>query len=77
MNERTLRRWLTDLPGFREAVNELRERGVEEDANDVLLDLLHSTDERVRLSAAIHLRKSAPTVPDADAEDAEALAAWK
>ena len=68
MNERTLRRWLTDVPGFRETVAELRAAGVEEDANDVLLDLLHSPDERIRLSAAIHLRKTAPTAPGADAD---------
>jgi hypothetical protein len=58
MNERTVRRWLTDVPGFRELVEEQRAAGVEEDANDVLLDLLHDPDSRVRLAAARELRRA-------------------
>lgn len=40
-----------------------REAGNDLQAEDVLQDLLLSTDERVRLSAAIHLRKTGPATP--------------
>jgi hypothetical protein len=59
VNPRTIRRWLTDDAEFAALVQSEREAGNDLQAEDVLQDLLLSTDERVRLSAAIHLRKSA------------------
>jgi hypothetical protein len=51
-DERTIRRWLTDVPGFREYVEECRESITDTQPLDVLHELLLSTDDRVRLSAA-------------------------
>jgi hypothetical protein len=76
LNERTIRRWLSDVPGFRERVNELRHTQVEEDATDVLYDLLNSSDERVRLAAARELRRVQNPSPPVD-DDADLLTGWE
>ncbi len=76
LDDRTIRRWLTDVPGYREHIDSLRGSLTEENATDVLLDLLHSTDERVRLAAARELRRAPNPNPKPEDEDADALAAW-
>ena len=73
MDERTVRRWLTDVPGFAAYVEEQRGVVKEEDADDVLCDLLHSRDERVRLAAARELRRQPVTVPPDDSESDDLL----
>jgi hypothetical protein len=76
MDERSVRRWLADVPGFREYVAHERAHGEGmEDATDVLLDLLHSKDERVRLAAATQLRKTVPN-PKPDDADADLDSGW-
>jgi transposase-like protein len=79
-DERTLRRWHTDVPGFREHVEELRAAGAPEDATDVLYDLLNDPDSRVRLAAARELRRAPnPNAKPEDDDDADLLDAdgWK
>ena len=67
MDERSVRRWLS-LPAFVALVEQERESGHNDSAEDVLLDLLNSSDERVRLAAARELRRSASgaSVPEPD-----------
>jgi hypothetical protein len=78
-DERTVRRWLTDVPGFREYVAHCRETLTDEEPLDVLRELLSSTDERVRLSAAqtlVRLPSGDPRKPGDEDEDADVLATW-
>jgi hypothetical protein len=79
VNVRTIRRWLTDDAEFAALVQCERDAGNDLQPEDVLRDLLLSEDERVRLSAAIHPRKTSAGVgapAGADDEDADVLAAW-
>jgi HEAT repeat protein len=77
-DERTVRRWLSDVPGFREEVAEYRESLTDTQPLDVLHELLNSTDDRVRLSAAQTLvRLPSDDEDEGDDEEAAALAAWK
>jgi len=71
VNVRTIRRWLTDDAEFAALVQAEKEAARDLQAEDVLQDLLLSTDERVRLSAAIHLRKTSAGAgaPAGDDED--------
>jgi hypothetical protein len=75
MNPRTIRRWLTDTPGFAVLVDELRATGADEDATDVLRDCLYSKDERVRIQAALALLKIGGKQAD-EAEHAASLEEW-
>lgn len=79
VNVRTVRRWLVDIPEFAALVQSEREAGREMDAEDVLRDLLLSTDERVRLAAADRLIRLVPArAPDTDStDDLLDPAAWK
>jgi hypothetical protein len=76
MSDRQIRRWLTDVPGFRELVEGEREAGADESATDILHDLLYDPDSRVRLAAARELRRTAP-VPAPEDEDSDLLVGWK
>ena len=77
MDERTIRRWLTDVPEFAPYVESLRSTVTDEDADDVLRDLLHSSDERVRLAAARELRKQPVAAANIDKdEDEDLLTGW-
>lgn len=76
VNVRTLRRWLTDVPEFAALVQAEKDAGNDLRAEDVLQDLLLSTDERVRLAAARELRKTAPGVPVDDDVDADLDGGW-
>ena len=77
MDERTLRRWLTDVEGFAAFVEAQRSVVKDEDADDVLKDLLHSSDERVRLAAARELRRMPVTPSGAtDDEDDDVFDGW-
>jgi hypothetical protein len=79
VNVRTLRRWLSDIPDFAGLVRGEKESGHDLRAEDVLQDLLLSTDERVRLQAARELRRSVPIpagAADAD-DDADLLDGWR
>jgi transcriptional regulator with XRE-family HTH domain len=76
LNARTIRRWLSDVPGFPRARGRTTAHQVEEDATDVLYDLLNSSDERVRLAAARELRRVRnPSPPVGD--DADLLTGWE
>jgi hypothetical protein len=76
MHDRTIRRWLTDVPGFAALVDELRAAGADEDAVDTLRDLLYSENEQVRLGAARELLRLQPKRrADAD-EDADLDSGW-
>jgi hypothetical protein len=77
-DERTLRRWLSDTPGFREYVEECREMIHDTQPLDVLHELLNSTDERVRLSAAQTLARlpSGDAKPGDEDEDADLGTGW-
>jgi hypothetical protein len=71
-----VRRWLA-ISEFVALVEQERESGHNDSAEDVLLDLLNSADERVRLAAARELRRSASGASVPEDEDAELLAGWK
>jgi len=73
VNVRTLRRWLSDIPDFAALVQAERESDHDLRAEDVLQDLLLSTDERVRLQAARELRRSVPSPAGADEDEAADL----
>jgi hypothetical protein len=77
VDERTIRRWLTGVPGFSEYVQECHETLTDEEPLDVLHELLRSNDERVRLSAAQTLVRlpSDGGKPDAD-DDSDLLTGW-
>jgi hypothetical protein len=78
-DERTIRRWLTDVPGFREYVEECRETLTDEEPLDVLRELLTSPDERVRLSAAqtlVRLPSGEPRRPGDEDADADLGSGW-
>ena len=78
VNVRTLRRWLSDNADFAGLVQSEKESGHDLRAEDVLQDLLLSTDERVRLQAARELRRTV-AVPAGSAEaddDADLLDGW-
>ncbi|SRR5713226_4675117 len=69
VNVRTLRRWKSDIPEFAALVQAEKDAGSDMRAEDVLQDLLLSTDERVRLQAARELRRTVSVVPDADEDE--------
>lgn len=74
MSDRSIRRWLTEVEGFAALVQEQREASADENATDVLYDLLYDPDSRVRLAAARELRRPVPGVTvDLDAADDAAL----
>jgi hypothetical protein len=72
-DERTVRRWLTDVPGFREYVEHCRETLSDEEPLDVLRELLSSSDERVRLSAAQTLARLPSTAPPGSGDEDDDL----
>jgi hypothetical protein len=75
--DRTIRRW-RDIPEFAALVQAEKDSGRDLQPDDVLRDLLHDSDPRVRLAAATQLRRSSPNPTGAeDDEDADVLAAWK
>ena len=71
-NERTLRTWLTKVPGFREAAQREREASGDPSAIGVLHELLHSKSETVRLRAAVALLRNPPEPKD-EAEHASII----
>jgi hypothetical protein len=78
VNVRSLRRWLTDNPEFAAMVAAEKLAGRDIQADDVLRDLLLSTDERVRLAAARELRSRTPvTIPAEGKEDADVFDGWE
>jgi hypothetical protein len=73
VNARTIRRWLSDEPEFAALVQAEKQAARDLSPDDVLQDLLLSTDERVRLAAATQLRRASSAgaaspvgEPDAD-----------
>lgn len=76
VNERTVRRWYSDVPGFREYVEECRASLTDEEPLDILRELLRSSDERVRLSAAQTLVRLPSAKVDAEGEDGDLLDGW-
>jgi hypothetical protein len=76
MHDRTIRRWLTDVPGFAPLVDELRAAGADEDATDTLRDLLYSENEQVRLGAAREILRLQPKQRANEDEDADLDTGW-
>lgn len=76
VNVRTVRRWLADLPEFAALVASEKDAGRDMRAEDVLQDLLLSTDERVRLAAATQLRRTVPNPGGADDDDSDLDSGW-
>jgi hypothetical protein len=76
VNPRTIRRWLTDIPEFAALVQAEKDASNDLRADDVLHDLLLSTDERVRLAAATQLRRTARGVVPAIDPDEDLGSGW-
>jgi hypothetical protein len=78
VDPRTVTRWLSDNPVFREYVEELRPKVANEpEAEAVLRDLLFSDNENIRLGAARELRRM-PVSPSGspDDDDDDLLTGW-
>jgi HEAT repeat protein len=65
VSARTIRYWLADIPGFREAASDPVEAATDPNATETLLDLLNDSDARIRLQAASILYGRPAPDPDA------------
>jgi hypothetical protein len=65
VSARTVRNWKNDIPGFEELTRSEAEVARDPNATETLLDLLNSSDERIRLQAAALLYGKPAPDPDA------------
>jgi hypothetical protein len=65
VSARCLRYWKANVPGFEELTRSEHEAATDPNATETLLDLLNSSDERIRLQAAALLYGKPAPDPDA------------